>query len=134
MRRPKWISPLFFLAAVYDAGLGLLFLLGPHCPFRLFNVTPPNHWGYVEFPAALLIIFGMMFFEIGRDPAGNRNLIPYGILLKVAYCGLVFRYWLAPEGIPDMWKPLAVCDATMGVLFVWAYVVLRPRAENQSSA
>ena len=123
MNVPKWISPLFALAALYDGVLGVLFLAAPGYPFRLFEVTPPNHLGYVQFPAALLLIFALMFAAVARNPVANRNLIPYGILLKVAYCGVTFAYWLTSE-IPDMWKPLAIVDLAMIALFVWAYAIV----------
>jgi len=131
MKPAKWISPLFVLAAIYDGVLGLLFLAAPDYPFKIFEVTPPNHWGYVQFPAALLIIFALMFAAVARDPAGNRGLIPYGILLKLAYSGLVLRYWLT-TGVPDMWKPLAVIDLVMAALFVWAYAALRGPAPPET--
>ena len=67
---------------------------------------------------------------MARDPIRNRNLIPYGILLKFAYCGVVFPYWFT-AGIPYMWKPLAVIDLVMAVLFVWAYAVVRRCAETE---
>ena len=41
--------------------LGLVFLLSPGWVFHAFAVTPPNHMGYVQFPAALLIVFAIMF-------------------------------------------------------------------------
>ena len=68
------------------------------CParvFRMADVTPPNHWAYVQFPAALLLIFAWMFFAVARQPVGNKGLIVYGILLKAAYCGITFWYWSA---------------------------------------
>ena len=139
MKPPKWVSPLFLLAALYDGVLGLLFLAAPYCLFDLCNVTRPNHPGYVQFPAALLIIFGLMFLVIARDPAGNRNLIPYGILLKVAYSSVTIWYWATtpslsiPTPLPDMWKPFVVIDVVMGVLFIWAYVIVRPRAAAAGS-
>ena len=123
MKRPFWIVLLFAIAAAYDGVLGFGFLAAPGYPFEVFHVTPPNHMGYVQFPASLLLIFGLMFVVIAIDPVKNRNLIPYGILLKVAYCGVTLAHWLA-AGIPDMWKPFTVIDFIMGVLFVWAYVVL----------
>jgi len=129
MKPRPWISPLFVLAALYDGGLGLLFLAAPDYPFRLFDVTLPNHLGYVQFPAALLVIFGLMFAAIAKNPIANRNLIPYGILLKAAYSGTVLWYWLRTD-LPDMWKPLAVIDLVMGTLFVWAYVALRARCPS----
>ena len=96
---------------------------------RSFGTPPPNHPGYVLFPAALLIIFAIMFLSIALNPAANRNLIPYGVLLKVAYCTIVFRFWIQ-EGIPDMWKPWAVADLVFLVLFYWAYLYLGKSAES----
>jgi len=133
MRPPKWISPLFVLAALYDGVLGLLFLAFPLYAFEVCDVTPPNHVGYVQFPAALLLIFGMMFAQVARDPLASRTLILYGIMLKVAYCGVAISHWLATD-IPWMWKPFAWIDLVMGVLFVWAYVTLRGGGEKEPAS
>ncbi len=127
MSAPKWISPLFWLAAAYDGLLGLAFLAVPGRLFDLCQVTPPNHVGYVQFPAALLLVFGLMFVAIALDPTGRRQLIVYGILLKAAYCGVAGFHW-AVAGIPGMWKPFVVIDLVMGVLFAWAYFAARVRA------
>jgi len=132
MKPLKLISILFALTAVYDGAFGLLFLAAPGYPFELFEVTPPNHMAYVQFPAALLIVFALMFVVIARDPIRNRNLIPYGILLKLAYCGVAFPYWLTID-IPDMWKPLAVIDLVLAVLFASAYLALRAGAKEENS-
>jgi hypothetical protein len=123
MKAERTISIIFWASGVYDGGLGLLFLLAPAAMYAHFGVTPPNHWGYVQFGAALLIIFGAMFIQVALRPAPNRNLIPYGVLLKVAYAGTVFGYWLT-QGLPDMWKPFAVIDAVFAVLFIWSWVRL----------
>ncbi len=127
MNVPKWISPLFWFAALYDGVLGLLFLAGPGWVFDRFGVTPPNHFGYVQSPAALLLVFALMFIAIARDPVACRGMIWYGILLKVAYCGLTFYYWVASD-VPWIWKPFAVVDLVMGLLFAVALVMLKPKA------
>ncbi|MBN2170879.1 MAG: hypothetical protein JW819_06130 [Candidatus Krumholzibacteriota bacterium] len=114
------VRVLFVIAAVYDGVLGLVFLVAPAAMFRWFGVTPPNHYGYVQFPALLLIVFGLLFAAVARNPVRNRNLIPYGVMLKIAYCGTVFAYWLS-QGIPGMWKPFAIADLAFLVLFLWAY-------------
>ena len=114
------ISGLFLVAAVYDGLLGLAFLVAAEWIFQFASVTPPNHFGYVQFPGALLMIFGIMFAAIARRPRENRGLIPYGILLKVAYCGVAGYHWFA-GGIPAMWKPLVLIDLIFLVLFVLAY-------------
>lgn len=125
MKTPRWIPVLFGLAAAYDGILGLLFLFAPGYPFRVCDVTPPNHMGYVQFPAALLLIFALMFTRIALDPLRHRGLILYGILLKAAYCGVSGWHWLA-AGIPNMWKPFTIIDLVMGILFIFAYAALPP--------
>ena len=126
MNTGRAIVVLFVLAALYDGVLGLAFLVWPEAVFTLFGVTPPNHFGYVQFPAAILILFARMFWAIAQDAEGNRNLIPYGILLKVSYCGVVFAYWFS-TGIPTMWKPFAIADLVFMALFGWAYLALPSR-------
>ena len=123
MRTKRAIRVLFTVAAVYDGLLGAVFLFASGGPFRWFGVTPPNHPGYVQFPAALLIVFAVMFLAVAVNPVRNRNLIPYGMLLKVSYCGVVLFYWLT-GGIPGMWKPFCVCDLVFLVLFAWAWAAL----------
>lgn len=116
----KMVSLLFYIGGLYDGVLGLLFLMIPGRIFSFFGVTPPNHDGYIQFPAALLIVFGLMFLNIGRAPEANRNLITYGILLKVSYCSVIFWHWLS-AGIPGMWKPFAIIDLAFMALFILAY-------------
>ena len=114
------IRLLFAIAGMYDCVLGLAFLfIGPRI-FTTAGVTHPNHWGYVQFGALLLVIFGLMFFAIARDPIANRNLMPYGMLLKLSYAGLVAYYWIAGN-CAQLFKPFAVIDAVMLILFAVAY-------------
>lgn len=117
----KWfIAGLYTLAALYDGVLGLFFLFAGEHVFKWCGVTPPNHPGYVQFSAALLIVFAIMFIAIAVQPLRNRNLIPYGILLKTAYCGVVLFHWLTAD-LPNMWKPFCIADLIFLVLFVWAW-------------
>jgi hypothetical protein len=124
MKKESAIKLLFVIAALYDGILGIFFLVSGTAGFQWVGVTPPNHVGYVQFPAALLIIFALMFLAIARHPAKNRHLIPYGMLLKVSYCGVVFRHWFG-TGLPGMWKPFAILDLIFLGFFVWAYMALR---------
>ena len=126
MKAMRLISCLFWIAALYDGVLGFVFLLAPGSLFQRFEVTPPNHIAYVQFPAALLLMFGIMFAKIAIDPGANRHLIFYGLWLKASYCGLAFWYWLSTD-IPVIWKPFAIIDLVMAGLFVWAYVASKPK-------
>lgn len=124
----RGVSLVFAVAAVYDGILGFAFLFAAEALLQRFGVTPPNHPGYLQFIAALLIIFGLMFLALARDPIGNRNFIPYGILLKVSYCAVAFFHWFGGN-LPAVWMPMAVIDLLFLPFFVWAYkVVNRPAA------
>ena len=117
------IRALYVLAAAYDGLLGLAFLVAGPRIYGHFQITPPNHWGYVHFSAGILVIFGWMFLEIARRPLDSLNLIPYGILLKVCYVATVAWYWVHGD-IPAMWKGFAVVDAVFALLFFWSLKAL----------
>jgi hypothetical protein len=121
MQKRTFIVLLFYVAAFYDGILGLIFLFAGSNVFEMFQVTPPNHFGYIHFPALLLIIFSLMFLAIAGDPVKNRNLILYGILLKASYCGVVFFHWFT-GGIPSIWKLFAFFDLAFMIIFIWIYV------------
>jgi hypothetical protein len=115
---------LYFVAAAYDGLIGLVFLLDAPEVFRRAEITPPNHWGYVHFGAGVLVIFGYMFLRIALDPVENRNLITYGILLKICFVGTVA--WHAFHGgIPPLWIRFAWADTAFAFLFIWSMWALR---------
>ncbi len=115
---------LFYLAAAYDFLIGIAFLCFGIQLFDAAGVPHPNHWAYTNFGALMLMIFGLMFFAVARDPHANRNLIPYGMLLKLSYVSLTCTYWLT-TGCPLLFKPFAVIDALMLIGFALAYNVCR---------
>lgn len=108
---------LFIIAAIYDGVLGFLFLFWPGLAFQFFEVAPPNHMAYVQFPAILLMIFAAMFYRVARDPIANRFIMLYGVALKTGYSGIVF-YYMATVGVPAMWVPWAWVDLVFLVLFL----------------
>jgi hypothetical protein len=130
MKNKSIIVILFVIAALYDGLLGIAFLFGSDLVFEAFGVTPPNHPGYAQFPAALLIIFALMFLAVAFNPVRNRGLIPYGMLLKVSYCSVALFHWIS-AGIPGMWKPFVVFDAIFLVLFAWAFLQLGHPGEGK---
>lgn len=115
-----WMKVMFVIAGVYDAALGFLFLVAGTAIYRYAGVTPPNHIGYVQFPALLLITFGIMFLEIAKDTIKHRDLILYGVALKASYCGVIFWHELH-GGIPMLFLPWAWADLAFLVLFLIAW-------------
>jgi hypothetical protein len=123
-----WIKPFYLLAAAYDAVLGLAFIIAPRAIFEMFGVTLPNHMAYVQFPALLLILFGILFYRIAMDPIKNRDLIFYGCGLKVAYCSTAFGYYFT-TGVPAMWMPWAWADLAFLALFIISWRSLNQQAQ-----
>ncbi len=125
----------FVVAALYDFVIGLVFLVAGPTLFEWAGIPAPNHWGYIQFAALMLMIFGLMFVAVAVDPLGQRNLIRYGLLLKLSYCGMVGYYW-ATSGAPTLFKVFAVTDGLMYGLFLAAYLKLgkltpaSPRSEK----
>jgi hypothetical protein len=125
--KTNWVKPLFIIAGLYDAVLAIAFLFCASAIFQWYGVPPPNHLAYVKFPALLLLIFAAMFFRIAGDPVKNRDLIPYGIALKIAYCGTAFWYQIT-QGVPFMWIPWAWADFVFLVVFLIAWKSITPVA------
>lgn len=119
-----WIRLLFIASGIYDALLGAAFLFFGFEIFRYAGVTPPNHVGYIQFPALMLILFGIMFVRIAGDPAGRSDWIPFGMGLKFAYFGVVFWHELH-GGVPMLWVPWAWTDLAFFLLFFAAWRHLR---------
>jgi hypothetical protein len=122
---PAWIKPLFLLAALYDGILGLAFLTVPLRIYAWMNVPPPNHPGYIQFPAAMLIIFGYAFWMVAMDPMRRRDIIWLGCLLKIAYCSVVFAHAASAGGIPIIWTIFAIADLLFLLAFIAALRALR---------
>lgn len=119
------IKATFLTSAVYDAVLGLGFLFVPTVIFNLFDVTPPNHLAYVQFPALLLIVFAYMFYQIAKNPESRRELMVYGMFLKLSYSGVTLGYHFT-QHIPAMWIPMAYIDLAFFALFFLAWKKTAP--------
>lgn len=128
MNSSAYLRTLYLVSAAYDGLLGLAFLVAGPTLYRIVGITPPNHWGYVHFAASLLVVFGLLFLRIASDPVRYRDLIPFGVLLKVSYVGTVTWHWLG-EGLPDIWKYFAVADVVFALLFLASLRALKTTAK-----
>lgn len=114
------VKAVFVVGGLYDGLLGAVFFLVPAAVFSTAGVTPPNHFGYVRFPALILVIFGIMFLRIAANPLARREQMIYGMALKASYFSLVFWYQFH-GGVPALWIPWAYADVIFFLLFVWAW-------------
>lgn len=120
----SWIRLVFVVAGLYDVVLGVVFALATGAVFRFFEVATPEYLGYIQYPALLVALFGILFFHIARAPARHRALIWYGIGMKTIYIVLTFWHYLA-SGLPAMWLPWAWIDLIFLGLFLAAWMQLR---------
>ena len=121
-----WGCLLLTIAGLYDGGLGAIFVFAAPAVFSYFQVPVPSHWGYVHFAVAMLMIFGLMFFIAAANPAGNRNLIGFGMLLKIAYVSVVSYHWMHGD-VPSIFKLFLVVDIAWFFVLGWVfYAVGRP--------
>lgn len=116
-------------AGLYDGLLGIAFLTAAPRIFDIAGIPHPTHWGYVHFGAALLLVFALMFFAAAFQPAGNRNLIAYGMLLKIAYTGVVLYHWTQGD-VPAIFKVFFFLDAGWLLVLGWIFHALRPVKEK----
>jgi hypothetical protein len=123
----KWIKPLFIVSGIYDLVLGAAFLLFSHAVFARAGVALPDNTAYLHFPALLILLFAVMYLRIAGDPQGRRELIPYGMGLKVAYIVTVFWHQLH-GGMPSLWIPWAWADLVFLLLFIAAWRSLKKPA------
>jgi len=123
MKNLSSVRLLYAVAAAYDGLLGLAFLAAGPRIYAACAIPEPNHWGYVHFAAGILVIFGYMFLRISLQPVENRNLVPYGVLLKACYVATVIWYTVH-GGIPPLWKWFAGADTLFALGFIWSLGVL----------
>jgi len=129
---PAWIRPLFAFAAVYDIVLGVGLGLAFEPILSRLGVALPNHAAYVQLPAALVTIFGIGFGIVAAAPREHRDLILLGVLMKLAYSGIVLGH-AAAGNMPAMWTWFAWPDLAFAVAFVAAWRALAPAAPARAA-
>ena len=121
----KSLRTLFVTAAVFNwlVGLGLLF--DASLLFRLFGVTPlPTEFLFVQLFAWLVIVFGIGYYWVSRDPGSNISLIKLGMLGKASVV-LVSLAAVVTGGISWQMMILASADLVYAILFWRALGSLR---------
>ena len=120
----KQVKALFLIGSIYDIFAGLGFALFFKPIYEMFNVELPNHAGYVQLCGLLIMIFGIGFYLVYKDPVRNLSLIMLGILMKAAFVIVVFGHTLLGS-VPVLYVPFAGADLLFLLLFIAAYVGVR---------
>jgi len=83
--KAKAIRAVFLTAAAFNWLVGLALPYDAALVFDLFRVTPiPTESLFVQLFAWLVIVFGVGYFWISRDPAANVPIIRLGLLGKAS--------------------------------------------------
>ena len=93
--RERWYRIVFWLAAIYDLTLGIVFLFFYRPVFEAFGIedTLPEHTSFLSLIAAFLFVIGIAYVFIARgDLVRNRDLIAVGALYKLAYFSVALWY------------------------------------------
>jgi len=124
----KTVKAVFMASAVYDIVLGLIFGLFYKPVYNTFQTTLPNHAGYIQLIAMYLLIFGIGFWFVAKNPAAHLGIIRLGIMMKLAFIVVVMGH-LFFGSVPNFYVPFAVIDAAFLVLFVMAESFVRRIAQ-----
>ena len=96
--RERWYRTLFWIAAVYDIVLGVVFLFFYTPVFRFLDIenTLPVHKSYLSLIAVFLFVIGVAYMLIALGHLErNRDLITVGILYKLAYFSVALWYLIS---------------------------------------
>ena len=124
----KTVKAVFMASAVYDIVLGLIFGLFYKPVYNTFQTTLPNHAGYIQLIAMYLLIFGIGFWFVAKNPAAHLGIIRLGIMMKLAFIVVVMGH-LFFGSVPNFYVPFAVIDAAFLMLFVMAESFVRRIAQ-----
>jgi hypothetical protein len=122
----RWFRALFLVAALYDAVLGAAFFLLYVPIYRMLGADlPPGVASYLQLSAGFVFVQGIGYWLVYRDLLRNTDLVKVGIVYKLIYSGVVFRY-LAVGQLPHAsFAWFAVCDLLFIVGFVWFLLFAR---------
>jgi hypothetical protein len=119
MNNHWWIKYLFAFVGCVEFAVGLSFIFLQGLVFQLAGIASVSP-EYVQLPAYLIMVFGLIMFQIARDPVKNRDLIIYPALFKAAFIGVVFYNYYFGRMSP-LWIAFVGFDVVylIGFIFAW---------------
>lgn len=83
-------NKLFFIAALFNWVVGVVFIVDAPLLLGLFNVTPlPTEPLFMSLSGWLIICYGIGYYWASRDLAGNIGIIRLGIIGKIGVFAVV---------------------------------------------
>ena len=120
----------FLVAALYDIILGAAFLVASEPILTAIGMTLPPHIAYIQLAAVFVVVQGLGYWLVYRDPLANLGIVRMGVAYKAAYSGLAL-YYLANAQLPSVFFiPWAVID----LLFLIGFVMFLRAASRAQHA
>ncbi len=118
--RERYHKTMFFIGALWNWGLSLLFIslsiINKQLLSPFLNNIPESMMCFYAFSAAVFI-FGMGYYWTSKDVQRNRDIIKMGILGKITVFALFLTYTIFGE-VTLMGLMAAIVDLVFAGLFV----------------
>lgn len=109
----------FLVAALYDILLGAAFLVAGERILTAIGMALPPHIAYIQLAAVFIIVQGLSYWLVFREPLGNAGIVTVGVAYKASYAGLALYYLVIGQLPSVFFIPWAVID----VLFLIGFVM-----------
>jgi hypothetical protein len=109
----------FLVAALYDIGLGLVFLVGGEQVLEAIGMELPPHIAYIQLAAVFVTVQGLSYLLPWHDGWSNEGVVWVGVAYKGSYATLALWY-LVMGILPSVFFiPWAIADLAFMVGFLW---------------
>jgi hypothetical protein len=109
---------LFLVAALYDFILGAVFVLAGEPILTAIGMALPPHVAYIQLAAVFIMVQGLGYWLVSRDPFANLGLVRVGVAYKATYSGLTLYYLVIGQLPSVFFIPWAVVDFLFLISFV----------------
>ena len=127
---PSGWRTFFLAAATYDLILGAVFLVAGESVLTTIGMALPPHIAYIQLAAVFILVQGLGYWLVYRDPLANLGLVRIGIAYKATYSGLALYYLVTGQLPSAFFIPWAVVD----VLFLIGFVMFLRAASRPQQA
>jgi len=121
--RDLYERSLFVTAACFSWAVGLLVLGRYEMAAHLLQLAgPPTFW--VHLVAATVILFGVAYWLVAKQPRRYRPFIGLGAAAKLAFAAIIYYHWFSGDA-PTRLAMLVNVDVIFALLFL-RYLRSRP--------
>lgn len=109
----------FLVAALYDIGLGLVFMVGGEQVLEAIGMELPPHIAYIQLAAVFVTVQGLSYLLPWHDAWSNEGVVWVGVAYKGSYAALA-AWYLVMGMLPSVFFiPWAIADLAFMAGFLW---------------